>query len=248
MTAPDPTIPPAEPTAPPSGPPPGPPSGPPPGAPSAAPPSGYPQAGPPPMAGTSSTPPGLVLGVILVVVGSVFLALRVADVSIGPGAWALWIIVPGLALLLGSLAIPPRGGLGLAIPGAILATVGAILWVQEAYGLYSTWAYAWALVAPTAPGFAMLLYGGVRGDHELAADGLRTMLIGLGLFLGFGLFFEGVVGISGHRIQNLDQVLPYAAIGLGALLVVLSLFGSGSGRRQRRRERRQERRERRRGA
>ena len=244
MTAPDPTTPPPETAAPP----PGPPSGPPPGPPPGTPPSGSPAAAPPVTAGAWSTPPGLVLGVILVVAGSVFFALRLFDVSLGSGAWALWIIVPGLALLLGSLAIPPRGGLGMAIPGAILATVGAILWVQEAYGLYSTWAYAWALVAPTAPGFAMLLYGGVRGDRELAADGLRTMLVGLGLFLGFGLFFEGVVGISGHRIQNLDQVLPYAAIGLGLLLVVLSLLGGGTDRRERRRERREARRARRWGA
>ncbi len=171
----------------------------------------------------------MVFGIVLVVVGALFLALRVADISLGSRSWPLWIIVPGLAMLLGSLAIPPRSGLGLAVPGAILATAGAILWVQEAYGLYGTWAYAWTLVVPTAPGVAMLLYGGVRGDRDLAADGLRATLTGIGLFLGFGLFFEGVIGISGHRIENLDQVLPYAAIGLGLLLMVLSLLGGGGG-------------------
>jgi hypothetical protein len=169
----------------------------------------------------------MVVGIVLVVVGSLFLALRVADVSLGAHAWPLWIVVPGVAMLLGSLAIPPRGGLGLAVPGAILATVGLILWVQDAYGLYGTWAYAWALVAPTAPGVAMLLYGGVHGDRGLVSEGFRTTLTGIGLFLGFGLFFEGVIGVSGHRIANLDQVLPFAVIGLGLLLVVLSLFGGG---------------------
>jgi hypothetical protein len=201
-------------------------------------PSGY--AAPPPQpAGVrppaqAQTPPGLVAGIVLVVIGVAFLLIRVADMALGAGAWPLWLIVPGLAMLAGSLAIPPRAGLGLAIPGTIIAIVGAILWVQEAYGLYATWAYAWALVAPTGPGLAMLIYGLARGDHELAADGFRTFLVGIGLFLGFALFFEGVIGISGHRIANLDEVLPYILVGFGVLLVVASLFGGRRNRRDRR--------------
>jgi hypothetical protein len=192
----------------------------------------------------ATQPPGLVVGVILVAVGCIFLALRLGNIALGPNAWPLWLIVPGLAMVAGSLFIPSRGALGLAIPGALLAIVGGILWVQDAYGLYATWAYAWALVAPTGPGLAMLLLGAVRGDGELARDGLRMTLTGLGLFLGFGLFFEGVVGVSGHRIDNLDVVLPYAAIGLGALLIVLAFLDPGHGdswRDQRRAARRADR-------
>jgi len=256
MTSPDTsTTPPGPPPGPNPGPPPGPPPGMPPdpasyGAPSHAAPSSWATPSQPPSSREPAAPAGMVLGIILVVAGALFLTLRVADISLGSRAWPLWLIVPGLAMLLGSLAIPPRNGLGLAVPGAILATVGAILWVQEAYGLYGTWAYAWALVAPTAPGVAMLLYGGVRGDRALAADGLRATLTGIGLFLGFGLFFEGVIGISGHRIENLDQVLPYAVIGLGLLLMVLSLLGGWSGggaRHEARRAAREARRERRHG-
>ena len=127
---------------------------------------------------------------------------RVVDLSFGGATWPLWIVVPGVAMLVGSFFIPPRGGLGLAIPGAIVTMVGLILWVQEAYDLYATWAYAWALVAPTAPGLGMLLYGLVQRDGELARDGLRTTLVGLGLFLGFTLFFEGVLGLSGSPIAE----------------------------------------------
>jgi hypothetical protein len=172
-----------------------------------------------------STPPGLVAGVILVIIGAAVLVTRVVDLSFGGATWPLWVVVPGVAMLVGSFFIPPRGGLGLAIPGAIVAMVGLILWVQEAYDLYATWAYAWALVAPTAPGLGMLLYGLVQRDGEIARDGLRTTLVGLGLFLGFMLFFEGVIGLSGSPIANLDEILPYALIGLGVLLVVLSFFG-----------------------
>jgi hypothetical protein len=73
----------------------------------------------------------------------------------------------------------------------------------------------------------MLLYGLVHRDGELVGDGFRTTLVGLGLFLGFALFFEGVIGLSGDPIPNLDRLAPYAIIGLGALLVVLSFIGNG---------------------
>jgi len=187
---------------------------------------------PPPASPRPSATPeaGLVAGVILVVVGAVFLAGRVVNLTLGPDAWPLWIIVPGLAMLAGSLAIPPRGGVGLAIPGSILAMVGIVLWVQATYDLYATWAYAWALVAPTGPGLGMLIYGIVRGDRGLAGDGLRMTLVGLGLFLGFALFFEGAVGLSGDRVAGLNDVLPFVVIGLGILMVLLSFTRRGGSR------------------
>jgi hypothetical protein len=128
-------------------------------------------------------------------------------------------------MLIASFAIPPRGGLGLAVPGALIATIGLVLWVQDSYDAYATWAYAWALVMPTAPGVGTLLYGLVKGEGDLVRDGLRMTAIGLALFAGFALFFEGVIGLSGEPIANLDDVLPYLAIGLGVVLVVASLFG-----------------------
>jgi hypothetical protein len=178
-----------------------------------------------PSAPTKSAQPGLVAGVILVVIGAIVLLGRVVELSLDASTWPVWIVVPGLAMLVGSFFIPPRGGVGLAIPGAIVTMVGLVLWVQDTYDLYATWAYAWALVAPTGVGLGMLLYGIVHRDRELQADGLRTTLVGLGLFLGFALFFEGVIGLSGRPIENMDEILPYAAIGLGVLLVVLSFVG-----------------------
>ena len=165
------------------------------------------------------------LGVILVVVGGALLIGRVVDIGLAGVTWPVWIVVPGVAMLIGSFFIPARGGVGLAVAGSIVTTVGLVLWVQDAYDLYATWAYAWALVAPTAPGIGMTFYGLVHRDGQLVGDGVRTMLVGLGLFLGFALFFEGVVGLSGTPIANLDDVLPYAIVGLGILLVVLSFFG-----------------------
>jgi amino acid transporter len=105
--------------------------------------------------------------------------------------------------------------------------VGLVLWVQETYDLYATWAYAWALVAPTGVGLGMLFYGLVHRDRELAADGLRTTVVGLCLFFGFAFFFEGVIGLSGKPLDNAQAILPYVAIGIGILLVVISFVSGG---------------------
>jgi hypothetical protein len=162
-------------------------------------------------------------GVILVVLGLAFLIARVFRIELGVDAWPIWIVGPGLALLVAGLVVGGSGGLGLVIPGAIISTVGGVLWVQDATGLWSTWAYAWALVAPGSVGLGMVLYGITRGDRDLTVNGTRTLLTGLGLFFGFALFFEGAIGLSGGRIPMADVVLPLVAVGIGIALLVLSV-------------------------
>jgi hypothetical protein len=166
----------------------------------------------------------LVGGVILVVLGLAFLIARVFRIELGLDSWPIWIVGPGLALLIAGLVVGGPGGLGMVIPGAIIATVGSILWVQDITGLWATWAYAWALVAPGSVGLGMLLYGITRGDRQLTDNGLRTLLTGLGLFFGFALFFEGAIGLSGGRIPAVDILLPVVAVGIGLALLVLSVI------------------------
>jgi hypothetical protein len=189
-----------------------------------------PASAPPRPNATSGSTPALVFGVLLVGVGGLLLLTRLTDISLGGDSWPLWLVVPGVACLVASFALPQRQGLGLAIAGAIVATIGLILWVQETYDAYATWAYAWALVAPTAPGVGTSLYGAVKGDGELVRNGLRSTAVGLALFAGFALFFEGVIGLSGEPVAAFGDVLPFAVIGLGVLLVVASVVGGNRGR------------------
>jgi len=174
---------------------------------------------------SSSTQGTLVLGILLVLVGGAFLITRVVDLQVRGETWPLWIIAVGAAMLIGSLAVRGSGGLGLAIPGGIVTMVGVVLAVQQAYDAYQTWAYAWALVAPGGVGLGMLIHGLFTGDRESRDNGFQTMLVGLGLFVGFALFFEGVIGLSGEQIPGLDDALPVIVIALGIVLVVASLFG-----------------------
>jgi len=178
------------------------------------------RATPPAASGLDRGP--LVAGVILVVVGLASLAGRLVTVELGVETWPLWVVVPGVAMLVGSLFIPDRGGVGLAIPGGIVTMAGLVLWVQSATGLYATWAYAWALVAPGGVGLGMFVFGLVRGYGDIRSGGLRTILVGAGLFLGFAFFFEGVIGLSGDRIADLDTIMPIALVALGVIVLAMA--------------------------
>ena len=165
----------------------------------------------------------LVVGGLLVLVGIVFLVGRQVGFDLGRTGWPLFVIGPGVVLFLASFAVGGRAGAGLAVAGAIVAVTGVILAVQNQTGLWSTWAYAWALVAPGGVGLGLLVYGALTGQRDLAMSGAATLLTGLALFLVFAFFFESVIGLSGRRVAGLDALLAAGLVVLGAVMVVLSL-------------------------
>jgi hypothetical protein len=167
---------------------------------------------------------GIVLGIILIALGGFFLAGRVVGFDLGRFGWPLFVIVPGLLLFAAALATEDvRAGSGLATAGGITTMVGLVLAVQNATGLWATWAYAWALVGPGGTGVGLLAYGLFRGQSDLISAGTRTVGVALALFAGFGLFFEGVIGLSGEPFLLNSQVFPVVLIGAGVVLVALSL-------------------------
>ena len=90
----------------------------------------------------------LVFGALLGALGLVFLAGEQLNLNVSRNGWPLFVIVPGVVLLVAGLAIPREVGLGLAIPGGIVTAVGLILAFQNATGAWASWAYMWALIAP----------------------------------------------------------------------------------------------------
>lgn len=167
----------------------------------------------------------LAVGVVLVVIGLAFLAFEQFKFDFGRYGWPVYVIAPGVVLLLIGLAIPHEGGLGAAIPGGIITTVGLLLAYQEAAGAYASWAYAWALVAPGSVGLTLTLYGLLHRRMDLLDAGLRTMAVGLGLFVGFGLFFENVIGLDeGGSTTAIRSALPMLAVGLGVIIVIRNLL------------------------
>lgn len=165
----------------------------------------------------------VVIGAVLIVVGGMFLVGRQLGIDVGRTGWPLFVIAPGVILFLVSFAVGGRAGAGFAVAGAIVTVTGLVLAVQSQTGLWATWAYAWALVAPGGVGLGLLLYGGLTGQRDLAMSGAAALLSGLALFLVFAFFFESVIGLSGQRIAGLDTVLAGGIVVLGAVIVLLSL-------------------------
>lgn len=167
----------------------------------------------------------LALGVLLIVLGGFFLASEQLNVDWERYGWPVFVIVPGLVLLVLGLAIPGEAGLGLAIPGGIVTTVGLILAFQNSTDTYASWAYAWALVAPGSVGVTLFLYGLLHRRLDLVDAGLRTGAVGLGLFVGFGLFFENIIRIDDTGSTTaMREAMPFLAVALGAIIILLNVM------------------------
>ena len=166
----------------------------------------------------------VVIGIVLIGLGAIFLAERALGLDLGRFGWPLFVIVPGLVLFAAGLSAGGREGSGLAVAGGIVTTVGLVLAVQNATDLWETWAYAWALVGPGGSGLGLTLYGLLRNRPEDLSNGLRMLGIGLALFVGFGLFFEGVIGLTGEPFLVGSDVLPVVLIGIGVAVLAWTLL------------------------
>jgi len=181
------------------------------------------------MPGSTSPQRGaLVIGLGLILLGGAALLVQVGGIDVG---WPAWIILPGIALILGAIVVGGAGGSGMAAVGGILTMVGVVLAVQEAYDLYQTWAYAWALVAPGGVGLGLTVYGLATRRWDDFRGGLGALGVGLVLFLVGFLFFEGVVDLSNGRFQELTEVaVPVLLVGIG-IVVLVGAFIPGPWRR-----------------
>lgn len=168
--------------------------------------------------GSGDRGPWTALGAILVVLGGLVLLGQVAGFRAWGSAWPLFVIVPGVLMLAASLA--GSAAAALAVPGAIVTTVGLVLLVQQTFDLYQTWAYAWALVAPTAVGVGLSLAGLQTRDARLRRRGGELVGLGLLLFVLGAAFFELVIGLSGFGLGLGPYVFPLVLIGLGVLLLL----------------------------
>lgn len=168
------------------------------------------------------------LGAILILLGILFLAGRYVsalfDFDLGHYAWPFFIIIPGLLIFMASFAFERRAGIPMAMFGGMVTTAGGILMLQNIFDLYASWAYAWALVAPTSVGLAKLVYGALRGLGDEVKSGLTMSGIGFAMFVIGGFFFEVVIGINGFGFGAAWQCWPGLLIGLGIILLLSNLL------------------------
>jgi len=128
---------------------------------------------------------------ILIAIGIIFLAAQVFDFDIGrifDISWPLFVIIPGVVFLFIAVTGDAKAA-GFAIPGAIVTGTGLILWFQETFNRWESWAYVWTLY-PVFVG-AATMYLGTRLDNAAQIKSGRSLLqFGLIAFVVAAAFFE----------------------------------------------------------
>ena len=175
---------------------------------------------------SSSNQAATIGGIVLVGLGVVFLAQQAVGFDIGHYGWPIFVILPGLAFL-AAFALGPRSAGGLAVPGCVLTTIGLIMAVQNTFGLWATWAYAWGLIV-AAVGLGLTLQGQRFGQPKVIRTGIRMIEGGLLGFIVFATFFELVLDISHLGIGVLRGTLGPAILILAGLYLLLRRRASGA--------------------
>jgi hypothetical protein len=160
------------------------------------------------------------LGGLLVLLGIAVLLGQALQLDLGRVGWPFFVILPGLGLLWLGLATPGRLGEVMAMVGGVVTMAGLVLGVQNATDQFDTWAYAWTLVFLVGAGIGRWLAGVVRGRGELAASGAWLIAAGLVAFLSLAVFFEAVIGLSGHRSGAAGRYVLAALLILAGLALV----------------------------
>ena len=160
----------------------------------------------------------IALGIILIILGIFILLGTLFNFDAGHSFWPFFIIIPGVLLFILALFMEYSGE-NMAIAGAMVTTAGLILLYQNAFDNFESWAYGWALVAPTSIGLGQIVYGKLRGVKETVSKGISLTKTGIALFLVGAAFFELVVGISGFGLV-LDR-LGWAALLIAVGLIIL---------------------------
>jgi len=164
------------------------------------------------------------LGVLLMVLGALFLVVQAVGFDLGRFAWPFFVMVPGLAVFGAGLAIGGPSGERITPLGAAVTMVEMILLYQNTADHFESWAYTWAPVFPTSTGLGQMIYGSLKGRKEMVTTGGQWALIGAALFLVVAVFFELVVGISGLGFV-LDRFgWPLALVMVGIVLLVGGLL------------------------
>jgi hypothetical protein len=153
-----------------------------------------------------------------------YLAVQVLAIDLSSFGWPLFVIIPGLTLLVvGFVSL----GTGAAIPGGILTMVGLVLAYQNSTGNWASWAYAWALVAPGGVGLGLFLQGLRERSTGLIRQGRYLMFIAALIFMAGFVFFESILNLSGMNDHPVVKAaLPALFIVIGVLLLARSIQNS----------------------
>jgi uncharacterized integral membrane protein len=131
----------------------------------------------------------LVLGIVLILLGALYIAQKqlpvVSQWMDMYMQWPLNIVALGALILLIGLLL---GAPGLAVPAAIVAGVGGILYYQMKTEDFQSWSYMWTLI-PGFVGIGVILSGLLSRNMHQARSGLNQVAVSAVLFVVFAAFF-----------------------------------------------------------
>jgi len=162
------------------------------------------------------------IGIVLVVIGIFALAVALTGIDLRDSGWPLFIIIPGLTLMiagfvsLGSVAT---------VPGGVVTMLGVVLAYANTTGDWPIWAYGWSLVIPFGLGLGVYLQALRDRDQGALRTGRTLLFVGIMIFLIGFVLFESILGISGRDAFGPlgKAALPLLLILVGVILLVRSM-------------------------
>lgn len=127
--------------------------------------------------------------------------------------WPLYLLGIGALFFVGMFS-GGKSAAGLAIPGSILSAIGAMMFVQNIFDYWESWAYGWTVIV-MAVGLGIFIMGWYTEDASQRRSGLRVLKVGAILFVLFGGFFEMI--FDSFSVSRF--LFPLALILLGVYLV-----------------------------
>lgn len=149
-------------------------------------------------------------------VGVALLIANVLDLALMNFLWPGFIIGPGLLLLwpsYQSTAVRQHALSFLAVPGAILTTVGTLLFAMNLTDHFEAWAYSWPLI-PIAVVGGLMYMKRFDPEHRVHENGRKFIRVMAYLLVGFAIFFEIII------FGTFQPWLPILLIGYGAYLLL----------------------------
>ncbi len=130
--------------------------------------------------------------------------------------WPGFVLAPGLMLLWPAYASTPdqqSKAAFLAVPGAMLITVGTLLFIMNLSNHFEAWAYSWPLVLASV-GWALMYVKRFEPEHKVHQNGYNFLRLMVLMAMGFAVFFELII------FGSFNPLLPLGIIGFGIYLLI----------------------------
>jgi len=149
----------------------------------------------------------LALGIILIVLGAWFIAQRqvpaLNQLMQVYMSWPLSVVAAGALIFLIGLLV---GAPGMAVPAAIVAGIGGILYYQQIIANdFSSWSYMWTLI-PGFIGVGEIVAGLLNHNNYRARSGLNLIGVSAVMFIIFAAIF-GRLSILGPYVPAVLLIL-----------------------------------------